>query len=366
MITRLLLVATFVAASTAAAGPGHDHSGEAPLLGAGGPQRYPDGTVFLPKVSQRQLGLRTIIVASAALPRTVTLNGRVIMDPNAGGRVQPTVAGRVEPGPHGLPTLGQRVRKGEVLAFVRPSASQIERANQAAQLAELTAARDLAVKRLARLESLEGSVPQKDIDAARAEVVGLRQRAAAVSSSLRDTEPLVAPATGVIASAMVVAGQVVTAGEILFEIVDPERLRIEAAAFDPALAADIGGAALDLGPERRVPLEFLGAGRTLRELAVPLQFRKQVGADVSLAVGQPVKVIVQSRRTTAGIALPAGALARNPSNETIVWEHTLPELFVPRVVQFEPLDGANVAVMAGIQPGARVVTQGASLLNQVR
>jgi hypothetical protein len=36
-----------------------------------------------------------------------------------------------------LPVAGQPVRKGEVLAWVVPSAGQIERSNQAAQLAEL-------------------------------------------------------------------------------------------------------------------------------------------------------------------------------------------------------------------------------------
>ena len=38
------------------------------------------------------------------------------------------------------------------------------------------------------------------------------------------------PASGVIASANVVAGQVVDARELVFEIVDPSRLRVEASA----------------------------------------------------------------------------------------------------------------------------------------
>ena len=42
--------------------------------------------------------------------------GRVIMDPNASGRVQAVHGGRVEPGPKGLPVAGQAVRRGDVLA----------------------------------------------------------------------------------------------------------------------------------------------------------------------------------------------------------------------------------------------------------
>jgi cobalt-zinc-cadmium efflux system membrane fusion protein len=61
------------------------------------PKRQPDGSVFLPKPSQRQLGVRTVVAEEKALPKTVELTGRVVADPNAGGKVQPTQAGRIDP-----------------------------------------------------------------------------------------------------------------------------------------------------------------------------------------------------------------------------------------------------------------------------
>ena len=45
----------------------------------------------------------------------------------AGGKVQALVAGRLESGPQGFPSIGQSVRKGDVLAYVVPSSGQIER-----------------------------------------------------------------------------------------------------------------------------------------------------------------------------------------------------------------------------------------------
>ena len=48
-------------------------------------------------------------------------NGKVVMDPNAGGLVQALNAGRLEPGPRGLPEPGQTVRKGEVICIIGPS-----------------------------------------------------------------------------------------------------------------------------------------------------------------------------------------------------------------------------------------------------
>ena len=134
----------------ALAAEGHD-PGDAPAAPpASGPQRLPDGSVFLPKPTQRLLGVRTERAQGGEWPRTFELNGRVVMDPNAGGQVQALNAGRIEPGPRGLPHLGQPVRRGEVLAYVRPAAAPLERSSQAAQLAELRAAKALADKQIGR------------------------------------------------------------------------------------------------------------------------------------------------------------------------------------------------------------------------
>jgi hypothetical protein len=361
----LLTLTLALLATPAPAGEGHDHGASAAAPNAHGPQRLPDGGVFLPKPAQRQLGIRTLQTEAAELPRSRELNGKVVVDPNAGGKVQPLNAGRVEPGPRGLPAAGQGVRQGEVLAYVLPSATPMERANQAAQLAELRAAKALADKRLARLKELADTVPRKELEAAESDALSLAARIAAVASAVAPREALHAPVSGVIASAHVVAGQVVDARELLFEVVDPQRLRIEALAYEPALAGDIGSATLALGTQR-VPLVFAGAGRSLREQALPLAFSARGPALAALAVGQPVRVFVQTRSLVKGVAVPAAALMKNPANQTIVWVKAAPERFEPRVVTTEPLDGVNVAVTSGLAAGERVATQGATLINQVR
>ncbi len=346
-----------------------DHEGghgeaETQVTGSG-PKRLPDGSVFLPKPAQRQMRVRTFVGEVRQLPRATELSGKVVMDPNAGGKVQALVAGRLQAGPRGLPSMGQTVRKGEVLAYVLPSVAAIERSNQAAQVAELGASRSLAAKRLARLKELADTVPRKEIEAAESEVASLGARLAAVGAGLSARDVLVAPVSGVIASANAVAGQVVDARELLFEVIDPSRLRIEALSFDTALGADVGAAFLTLGSQK-VPLSFVGASRSLREQALPLAFRAEGPALSQLAVGQPVTVVVQSRSLVAGVPVPAASLTKNPANQTIVWVKTAPERFEARVVAVQPLDGATVAVASGLKAGDRVVTQGATLINQIR
>ena len=358
---------------TAIASPGHDHGhdhDDAPAaINANGPKRLPDGSVFLPKLSQRQLAVRTVIAKQETLPQTMEMVGRVVMDPNAGGKVQPTVAGRVEPGPQGLPSLGQAVRKGQVLAYVRPSTGTIERANQVAQAAELRSQQALAEKRLARLKQLEGSMPQKEIDAAQLELESARERLAAVGGSLSSKEALVAPASGVIAAANAVAGQVVDARDVLFEIVDPNRLRVEAIAHDAEAATGIAAASARTNSGGSIPLEYIGAGRMLREQTIPIQFRiapPKEGLLLSLTVGQPVKVIAQSENKVPGVAIPAAAIVKSPSNQDIVWVHTGAERFEQRPVRYTALNASTVTVLDGLKGGERVVVQGAPLVNQVR
>ncbi len=343
---------------------GHDDA--PPALSGDSPRRQSDGSVFIPKSAQRQLGLRTLAVAAGEHARAFELAGTVVMDPNAGGKVQAALAGRLEAGPQGLPLPGQSVKKGQVLAYVVPTAGALERSGQLAQQAELRAAKELAQRRLARLRELADTVARKDIEAAESELQSLTARLAAVGAGLRQRDALVAPVSGVIASANAVAGQVLDAREQVFEVVDPARLRIEALAYDPAQAQDVAGASLALPGGQSVPLRFLGAARSLREQALPLSFAGDAQALSQLALGQSVRLVVQTRSRVAGLQVPLAALQKNPSNQAIVWVKTGPEQYAPRVVRIQPLDGVHVAVTDGLQPGERVATQGASLLNQIR
>ena len=67
-----------------------------------------------------------------------------------------------------------------------------------------------------------------------------------------------------------------------------------------------------------------------------------------------------------GAAIPRAALTKVGAGETAVWVHTEAERFVARRVRHQALDAANVAVIDGLHDGDRVVTEGASLLSQVR
>jgi hypothetical protein len=330
----------------------------------GAPQRLPDGSLWLPKPVQRRLGVLTLLAHTETHAVAVELNGRVLADPAAAGRVQATQAGRIEAGPHGLPLLGQKVVRGQVLALLRPVASSLDRGTQRAALADLQAQVAVAQRRLARYEQLEGAVPRKDIEAARDERDALLKRRDAIAASESEAVALRAPVSGAVVSASVALGQVVDAKEVLFEVVDPARLMVEALAYDAALTRGLNQASASWSGGV-LPLQFVGGGRQLREQALPLLFRV-TERDPAVAIGQAVKVTARTAQTVRGIAVPVAALGRNGAGDTVVWLHVAPERFAPHAVHGQPLDARTVVVTSGLQDGDRVVTEGASLLAQVR
>lgn len=363
-----LLFVSVAYAAPGAHGPGGEHL-DAPgaVVNTSGLARLPDGSVNVPKAAQRRMAIRTVLAPESEAAATVELPGRIVMDPNASGRVQAVHGGRIEPGPKGLPVAGQTVQRGAVLAYVRHHAEPYALGAQQAQLAELKAQRQLAEQRVQRLEGLEGTVPRKEIEAARSEAQSLAQRERSIGGSLAAREALVAPVAGVIARSDLAAGQVVEPRDVLFEIVDPSRMLVEATTADTALAGQIAGASLQGMADAK--LRLIGVSRALRDGVLPLTFAVAAAkpdTPLPLAIGQPITVVAQSRERIKGVVLPAQAVVRNPANEPIVWIKSGAERFIPQPVQFRPLDAATVVITQGLGADNRVVVQGAPLIAQIR
>jgi hypothetical protein len=360
----LILVSGLATASPGAHGPNGEHlDGAGTAATASGMARLPDGSLQIPKAAQRRMGVRTQMVAEGEHAATVELNAVVSIDPNAGGRLHAGHSGWLEMPKDGFPVLGQAVKKGQVLAILRHKYEPYDIGNQQAQMARLATSRTVAEQRVKRLEELEGSVPQKEIEAARAELKSLSSQSTVISRSLHETDVLVSPATGIIANANVIAGQVVAPQDVLFEIVDPARLTIEANTNDAKLVDVIkSGSIKDV---EAGSLNFIGGGRGLKNGTIPLLFRLR-DSKTPLIVGQPVTVIAQLKNGIKGIRLPASAVVRNPNNEPIVWIKSGALRFIPQPVEIRPLDGQDIVVVKGLAPENRVVVVAAPLINQIR
>jgi hypothetical protein len=346
---------------------GHDHDpSEAPAQTGGEVAlRLADGALFVPKPVQRLLTIRTALAQVATHRKTIELPGRIIPDPNASGFVQASVSGRLSPPEGGFPKLGTAVKAGDVLAFVTPPFQAIDVSDMRQKAGELDQQIAIVEKRIARYEPLSraGAVSKVTLDEAVLELRGLKERRASLEKTRGEPERLLAPVSGFIAAGNAVAGQIAETNAVVFQIVDPARLWIEALTF--SLLPDAQSATARTGDGHKLTLAFQGAGLADRSQAIPVHFSIE-GQTKGLRVGQLVTVLAPTGEEVKGLAVPRTSILRAANGQTVLFEHTAAERFEPRVLRVEPLDAERVLVLDGLQSGKRVVVQGAELLNQIR
>jgi cobalt-zinc-cadmium efflux system membrane fusion protein len=360
------LIALSFVVTDAVAHEGHeDAAAPTQPIGRDHSQRLPDGSVFVPKATQRILAIRTTMTADGRFQRTIELPGRIIPDPNASGLVQASAGGRLSPPPGGFARLGTRVSAGDVLAYVTPPLQAIDVSDMRQRQGELDQQISIVERRAARYEPLaqSGAVSRVQLDEARLELQGLKDRRAALDKARREPEALIAPVDGVIADGTPVAGQMAQPNTVVFQIVDPARLWVEALSFDALAAATIASAQTAQG--HTLALTYRGSGFSDRSQSIPVHFA--IDADVSrVRIGQFVTVFASTGEELRGIALPRAAVVRSTNGQDFVYEHVSAERFQPRPVRIEPLDGERVLIAAGITADKRIVVQGAELIDQVR
>ncbi|GJD98749.1 efflux RND transporter periplasmic adaptor subunit [Methylobacterium isbiliense] len=377
VIAVLAITATVLLSASAFAYGGEEHDDKSvqgaaltlPTRGAAPTdlaQRLPDGSVFVPKPTQRLLGLRTVMTEVGTFHRTIGLPGRIIPNPNASGVVQSSVGGRLSPPQNGqFPRLGTPVKTGDVLAYVTPPVARVDVSDMRQRQGELDQQIAIVQRRVERYQKLapNGAVSQVQLEEAQDELKGLKDRRAALDKIRLEPEALVAPVDGVVAEAAAVAGQMANPGAMVFQIVDPTSLWVEALSFDALGGAENATARMADG--RTLPLTYRGSGLADRNQAIPVQFA--ITSDTrGLRVGQFVTVQAATSSELHGLALPRAAVVRTSNGQDVVYEHTTAERYEARQVRVTPLDGNRVLIAAGLGAGKRVVTQGAELLDQVR
>lgn len=326
-------------------------------------QRFPDGAIFVPKGTQRVLGIRTLVTEMAVHGRRIELPGRIIPDPNASGYVQASLEGRLVAPAGGFPQLGSLVKAGQIVAIVEPTIGAVDLADRQQQIREIEQELQIVTRRLERRKQLETLVAQTEIEELEIEKESLIAQRDALVSLTDVSENLIAPVDGVIAAGQAIAGQIATPGVTVYEIVDPGKFWVEALSYRSealgleAVAVFADGATIDLA--------YQGTGLADQGQAVPVRF-SVVGDAVGLRAGQLLRVIAATPAEHEGIVVPRDAVLRGANGQLVVYVKSNAERFIQREVRVEPLDGETVLVVAGLEVGLRVVAEGAELLNQIR
>ena len=338
------------------------------------------GISFL-KEQQWSLDFGTALVKEEAVRESIRVPARLEARPGGAADVAAPIDGRltrvVEV------ALGATVSRGQELARLLPPPSapadlpQLQRARAEAQTALAAATRDR--ERAERLTSA-GAAPAKRLDEARSAEEQARARLTASEASLAQYNAarvggaasaeglfvIRAPVGGVIAYRDAATGANVSAGRVLFRVVDAVQVHVvgqvpEAGTARARLAraAEIESA----GQPDRIPAgRLVSVGKVLdpqsRTLPITFAFDNRT---LGLPVGQAVILHLLMDTTAPRPVVPAGAIV-DDAGRPIVFVQREGETFERRAVTLGPRSGGLVQVFAGVQPGDRVVTKGAYLV----
>jgi RND family efflux transporter MFP subunit len=278
--------------------------------------------------------------------------------------------------------VGDRVRRGQVLATFAPETVQAELAQIRAALAEADALLADAKANAARARELDatGALSAQQINqfltaerTAEARVAAQRAALQAQELRLRQTRVL-APDDGVISARSATVGAVVAPGTELFRLIRGGRLewRAEVAAADlsrlkPGQTVQVqpAGAAPLQGTLRTVAPTLDAATRNgLVYVDLPRPDLRAAGSDGLPPGGVKAGMFARGEfavGTSPALTLPASAVLLR-DGFSYVFEVGADNRVAQRKVEVGRRVGERVEITAGIQPGAKVVETGAGFL----
>ncbi|MEJ6001173.1 efflux RND transporter periplasmic adaptor subunit [Paucibacter soli] len=265
--------------------------------------------------------------------------------------------------------VGERVRRGALLARFDDRALRAELQRAEAELARATATRQQADAEAARAQALHagGSVSEQELQALQTQLALARaqqQAAAAGVQALRirlDDTRVLAPDDGLITARAALLGQVPAAGTELFRLIRQHRLEWRAELNPEQLARVRPGMAVRL----QLPDGQQAQGK-VRQLAGALEASNRLAlVYVDLQPGSSAKasMLAAGQFELPGrpaLVLPAEALLLRDGRALVfVLEG---ESAHARPVQTGRRQGGEVEIVAGLRAGERVVLQGAGFL----
>jgi RND family efflux transporter MFP subunit len=338
------------------------------------------GISFL-KEQQWSLDFGTAVVKEQAVHESIRVPARLDARPGGAADAVAPIDGRLTQVADVSP--GATVTRGQELARLLPPPSapadfpHLQRARAQAQTALSLATRDR--ERAERLTAA-GAAPAKRLDEARAAEEQAKAQLAAAESSLTqynaaraggatDAEGLFvvrAPIGGVIAQRGAANGTNVTAGTVLFRIVDAAHVHVvgQVPEAEASRARLVRAAEIEVAgqPDRVRTGRLVNVGKVLdpQSRTLPITFAFD-NSTRGLPVGQALLLHLLMDTTDSRPVVPAAAIV-DDAGRPIVFVQREGETFERRAVTLGPRSGDVVQITEGVKPGDRVVTKGAYLV----
>ena len=174
---------------------------------------------------------------------------------------------------------------------------------------------------------------------------------------------LLATQDGTVIRDAFIVGELVDAGRVLFEISDESTLWVEARLMpEQAAQVQVGAAAIVEIRAEQVNGKVIQVHHALDEQTRTLGVRIEIpNPDDRLHPGLFVQARIDGAAAEQVLAVPTNAILRSPDGDWQLFVEHEPGQFEPREIAVIRSAG-ELTVIEGLEPGARVVTQGAFFL----
>ena len=329
--------------------------------------------------------MKMALAEEAKLPPQIYSTGRVVVVPSNRALVAPPVGGIIDSRP--LPRIGQQVMRGQLIATLvqtptaaeaaqiriensrvdaerrRLGQAEIEaRARLSAAAAEAGRARRLLEQKAYSQRQFETA--EADRKAAEATLAGVQEQVQALqTASPTANYEVTAPISGTVVEVKKSAGEEVRAGEPILEIVALDRVWVEAPIFEKDLGrmknevAAIFTTSAYPDKEFRGRLITIGAVVDEQTRAATAVFEVDNGSG-DLKIGMQANLRLGAGVKASVLLVPKESVLDNEGKK-IVYVMLSGEEFERRDVVVGDEYGDKVAIVSGVKPGERVVTQGA-------
>jgi cobalt-zinc-cadmium efflux system membrane fusion protein len=320
------------------------------------------GIAFLKEQQWKTPGFATAFAIEGDVAGSFQAAGEVVPAAGRLANVAAPIGGLVEvDGTIGTPAPGQWVERGQRLVVLTPTLGDAGSAYAEARRVLREAEAESA--RAARLYAVE-AVPQRRVQEAEIRLQAAREALAGLTGSETvDADGALAiraPIGGVIASRNVTPGSRVLPGDLLFSIVDPSVVWVEA--YVPAdraarLTATAGAMfRLEGGDRTYRTRRTVSIGSVLDSLTrTLLVLYEAANSDGSIKVGATATVSIEAGARVPGVVVPSAAIL-DEDGRSICYVQTSGEAFEKRELTVGGDDGVWAVVLSGLRTGERVVT----------
>lgn len=320
------------------------------------------GISFLKEQQWKTPGFRTTFATSGELLASFDATGVIEAAPGRQAEVTAPIAGLVDAASIARsPTPGQRVRRGDVLAYLIPSLGEGGVSVYAEARAALREAQD-EYTRAKRLVDADAA-PRRRLHEAENRLQAAREALSGYAGGglvSGGRLPIRAPISGEIARRNIAPGGRLDAGAPLFTIVDPSivTLRVNVPASQASLVTPRSGAGFTIegSDSRYEAAAVLSVGSVIDPTSRTLPVLYQIpNADGSIKVGQNARVQVATGQRVTGVLIPVAAVL-DEDGRAIAYVQPEGETFEKRELRLGGRQGDRVLVLDGIRAGERVVT----------